>query len=112
VVATVLTVSVEDETPAGVGAVSAEKLQASPVGSPEQANEMLELKPPTSCTVIVVVPLCPALTETDAGLMATVKSGCGTLMVYAALATTLGANSESIAIAFNVAVRARKREAA
>ena len=75
-VAAVVTVNVVYVTPAGVGTVCKEKLHVAPAGNPaEQVNETLELNPPTSCTVMVVVPLCPAWTVTDAGLIATVKSG-------------------------------------
>jgi hypothetical protein len=61
----------------GVGAVRVEKLHRAPSGKPEQAKEKLYvgLKPPTACTVIVVVPLCTPWTETDEGLAAIVKSG-------------------------------------
>lgn len=75
VVAAVLTVNVVNETPAGVGTVSAEKLHVAPAGNPAQVNETLELKPFSSCTVIVVVALCPDWTDRDAGLIATAKSG-------------------------------------
>jgi hypothetical protein len=86
VVEEVATVSVvEAAAPDGV-TVAGEKLHDAPAGKPEQANVTLELNPPSSCTVMVVVPLCPAWTETDAGLIATVKSGG---MVYVALATAL-----------------------
>jgi hypothetical protein len=81
VVESVDTVNVEYVTPEGVGTVCIEKLHVAPAGNPEQANEILELNPFSSCTVIVVVPFCPAWTEMDAGLIATVKSGGGRLIV-------------------------------
>jgi hypothetical protein len=86
VVEEVLTVNVVYVTPGGVGTASMAKLHAAPASSPEQANETFPLNPPSSCTVIVDVPLCPAWTEMEVGLRESVKL-CG--MVYAALATAL-----------------------
>ena len=86
VVPDVLTVSVVvAAAPEGV-TVCGLKLHVVPAGKPEQAKETFELKPPTSVTVIVVVPLCPAWTVRDAGLTETVKFGG---MVYDALARAL-----------------------
>jgi hypothetical protein len=63
----VATVNVVVLTPAGVGAVKVVKLQVAPNGSPEQANNTFPLNPPSSCTVIVDVPLAPAATVIDVG---------------------------------------------
>jgi hypothetical protein len=80
----VFTVRVEYEMPAGVGIVSNVKIHVAPAGRPdEQANDTLELKPASSCTVTVVVPLCPAWTEMDAGLMVRVKSAVSTTWLNA-----------------------------
>jgi hypothetical protein len=68
VVEDVLTVNVVVETPAAVGAVKVVKLHAAPAGNPEQANTF-PLNPPSSCTVIVDVPLAPAVTVIDVGFI-------------------------------------------
>lgn len=38
-----------------------------PAGSPDALREMVELKPPETAVVIVLVPLAPWVTETEAG---------------------------------------------
>ena len=89
VVAEVVTVSVvEVAAPDGV-TVAGEKLHDAPLGNPEQLNETGELKPFWGVTETAVVPLCPPVTVSDVGEATMEKSG-GRLMVYVALATTLG----------------------
>jgi hypothetical protein len=73
VVATVFTVStVETGEPDGV-TVAGEKLHDAPAGSPEQLKETVELKPFSGVTETDVAPLCPPVTESDAGVATTVK---------------------------------------
>lgn len=82
----VATVSVVDVVPGGV-TVCGEKLHDAPAGNPdEQLNDTGESNPYSGVTVIVVVPLCPTVTVSDAGEGATEKSEG---MVYVAEATAL-----------------------
>lgn len=76
VVADVVTVSVvvAAAVPFGV-TVAGEKLHDAPVGSPEQVNETAVSKPFCGVTDTVVWTLCPAVTVSDDGEAATVKSG-------------------------------------
>ena len=71
----VVTVSVVEATPPDGVTVWGEKLHDAPEGNPEQLNETVELNPCSGVTETVVVPLCPAVTVSDAGEAATVKSG-------------------------------------
>jgi hypothetical protein len=72
--AVVVTVSVvEVAEPEGVTVVG-EKLHAAPAGNPVQPNETVEAKPLCGVTVMVAVPLCPAVTVSNEGDAATVKS--------------------------------------
>ena len=52
-----------------------EKLHEAPAGKPEQVNESNELNPCRGVTEIEVVALCPPETVSDAGELATEKSG-------------------------------------
>ena len=81
---------VEAAAPDGV-TVAGEKLHNAPEGSPEQANETVELNPLRGATEIAVVPLCPEFRLNDTGEADTEKSGKagGELMVKVALATGL-----------------------
>ena len=74
VVAEVAIVSVVDVVPGGV-TVAGEKLHFAPAGRPEQLNETAESKPFAGVTVIVAVPLCPAVTVSDVGAAAMEKFG-------------------------------------
>ena len=69
--------------------VAGKKLHVVPAGSPEQAKETAELKPPAGVTEIAVVPLVPAVAVNDAGDAETEKPGAGRLTVYVALDTAL-----------------------
>ena len=75
------TVSVVEVVPGGVTVVG-EKPHEAPVGNPDkQLNDTAELKPFAGVTVIVVFPLCPAVTVNDDGDGAMEKSGEGRLIV-------------------------------
>ena len=65
---------VEVAAPDGVTAAG-EKLHVVPAGNPEQLNDTDELNPFTGETEIVLVPLCPGTTVSDAGEAAIEKSG-------------------------------------
>ena len=67
---------VEAAAPDGVTAAG-EKLHVVPAGNPEQLNDTDELKPFTGVTEIVLVPLCPGTTVSDADKVAIEKSGVG-----------------------------------
>lgn len=83
------TVKVVDAAePDGV-TVAGEKLHDAPEGKPEQAKETAAPNPFCGVTDTAVVPLCPAVIETEEGEIATEKSGAGRSMVYAAVATAL-----------------------
>jgi hypothetical protein len=69
--------------------VGGEKLHDVPEGNPEQVNETAELNPLTGVTETMLVLLCPAITVTEVGELATEKSGVGRLMVNAAIAAAL-----------------------
>jgi hypothetical protein len=58
--------------------VDGEKLHDAPVGNPEQLNDTGAANEFCGATKIVVVPLCPGVTLTDAGETATVKLGVAT----------------------------------
>lgn len=60
--------------PAGVTEFG-EKLHDAAGGNPEQEKLTAELKPYSGVTVIVVVPLCPAVTEMAEGEAETEKLG-------------------------------------
>jgi hypothetical protein len=74
VVVEVVTVRVVEATPPDGVTVDGEKLHVAPEGIPEQLNETEELKPFVGVTETPVVPLCPAVTVSDAGEAATEKS--------------------------------------
>ncbi len=57
-------------------------------GSPEQLNVVAVANPFAGVTVIVVVVVLPAMTEADAGLRSTEKSGAGAVMVTVCAADT------------------------
>jgi hypothetical protein len=78
----------EAGAPDGV-TVGGEKLHEVPEGNPEHVNETAELNPLTGVTETMLELLCPAITETDVGELATEKSGVGELMVNAAIAAAL-----------------------
>ena len=59
-------------------------------GSPEQLNVVAVSNPFAGVTVIVVVVVLPAVTEPDAGLRATEKSGAGAVMVTVCAADVTG----------------------
>ena len=54
-------------------------------GSPEALNAMAELKPPETAVVMVLVPLAPRATVTDAGEAEIVNAGAVTVSVTAAV---------------------------
>ena len=64
---------VEAATPEGL-TVAGEKMQAAPEGKPEQLNVTAAWKPLTGATATVAVPLCPAMTVSEAGASDTEKS--------------------------------------
>ena len=68
---------VEVAAPDGVTAAG-EKVHVVPIGRPEQLNETDEVNPFTGVIDIVLVPLCPGTTVTDAGNAVIEKSGVGT----------------------------------
>jgi hypothetical protein len=74
----VFTVSVETMLPVDV-TVAGEKLHVAPTGRPEQVNITDEVaeKPFVGVTVIVAVPLVPAVSERDPGETPSAKSGAG-----------------------------------
>jgi hypothetical protein len=77
----VVTVSiVEAAAPEGVTLAGA-KLHDAPEGSPEQLSETAEANPPCGVTVVVTVPLCPALTVSDVGETEAEKLCAGRLIV-------------------------------
>ena len=51
------------------------KVMITPVGAPEAVSETAELKPPETVVVTVDVPVLPAVTLTEVGEAARVKSG-------------------------------------
>jgi hypothetical protein len=65
---------VEAAAPNGVMAAG-EKLHVVPTGNPEQLNDTDEVNPFTGVTEIVLVPLCPGTTVSDAGEAVIEKSG-------------------------------------
>jgi hypothetical protein len=67
---------VEAAAPAGVTAAG-EKLHVVPTGNPEQLNDTEELNPVSGVTEIMLVPLCPGATVSDAGKAVIEKSGFG-----------------------------------
>ena len=71
---------VEAAFPFGVTLVGL-NVQDEYTGSPEQLNVVTVSTPFAGVTVIVVVVVLPAVTEPDAGLRATEKSGAGVVMV-------------------------------
>jgi hypothetical protein len=75
VIGAVVTVSIVEVAPPEGIKVAGEKLHDAPAGNPEQLNEMAESNPLFGVTKTVVVPLCPAVTETDAGKRSTEKLG-------------------------------------
>ena len=75
VVGAVVTVSVVEAAPPEGIKVDGEKLHDTPAGNPEQLNETAEANPFCGVTKTVVVPLCPAVMETDAGKRSTEKLG-------------------------------------
>lgn len=83
----VVTVNAETMLPAAV-TVEGAKLQAAPVGKPEQVNATAEVedKPFSGVTVIVSVPLFPAVKVSVAGETDNVKSAAGVLATVVALA--------------------------
>jgi hypothetical protein len=78
VVVEVVTVSVVEATVPDVVTVVGEKLHDAPEGNPEQLNDTAPPNAFCGVTKIVVVPLCPAVTVSDAGETATVKLGVAT----------------------------------
>jgi len=81
VVADVVTLSVVEAAPPEGVTVAGEKAHDAPEGSPEQLNETAELKPFSGVTETPVVPLCPAVKVSDAGVAATEKSGAAAVPV-------------------------------
>lgn len=75
VVGAVVTVSVVEAAPPEGITVAGEKLHDTPEGNPEQLNETAEANPFVGVTRTVVVPLCPAVTESDAVKRSTEKLG-------------------------------------
>jgi hypothetical protein len=71
----VVTVSVVEAAPPEGITVAGEKLHDTPEGNPEQLNETAEANPFVGVTRTVVVPLCPAVTESDAVKRSTEKLG-------------------------------------
>lgn len=99
----VVTVSVADTgAPDGVTELGERLHDASAAGEDtKQVRFTVVLKPYSGVTVIVMVPLCPAVTDIEEGDAATEKLG---VMVYVALATALVLYPEAIAIALMVSV--------
>ena len=65
------------------------KVQEAPEGRPLQLNEIAPAKPPIGLTVIVVVLLlCPATAETEAGLGESENPGALTVKLTVVLAAT------------------------
>jgi len=56
-----------------------------PVGNPDALKAIAELKPPETVVVMVLVPLLPCRTDTDAGEAAIVNAGGGTVSVTVAV---------------------------
>ena len=79
----VVTVSVVETTAPVVTTVDGAKLHDAPEGNPEQLNDTAPPNPSCGVSDMVVVPLCPGVTVSDAGETATVKVGvaCVKLMV-------------------------------
>ena len=78
IVGAVVTVSVVEATAPDIVTVAGEKLHDAPEGNPEQLNDTAPPNAFCGVTKIVVVPLCPAVTVSDAGETATVKLGVAT----------------------------------
>ena len=75
-VAEAVKVSVEVTLPLAGGVTGlVENAAVTPLGNPEALNVVAELKPPVLVMVIVLVPLAPWVTVTDAGEALTVKFG-------------------------------------
>jgi len=68
---------VEAAAPDGATAAG-EKLHVVPTGNPEQLNDTDDVNPFTGVTEMVLVPLCPGATVSDAGKAVIEKSGVGT----------------------------------
>jgi hypothetical protein len=84
VVVEVVTVSVVEATVPDAVTVAGEKLHDVPEGNPEQLKDTAPPNAFCGTTKTVVLPLCPAVTVSDAGETATVKLGvatCARLMV-------------------------------
>jgi len=81
VVVAVVTVSVVETTAPDVVTVAGEKLHDAPEGNPEQLNDTAPPNAFCGNTKIVVLPLCPAVTVSDAGETATVKLGVAACVV-------------------------------
>jgi hypothetical protein len=78
VVVAVVIVSVVETSAPDVVTVAGEKLHDAPEGNPEQLKDTAPPNAFCGVTKIVVVPLCPAVTVSDAGETATVKLGVAT----------------------------------
>jgi hypothetical protein len=73
-----VSVRVEDPEPgAPIGVVL--NAAVAPPGSPEALSTIAELKPPETAVVIVLVPLAPCTTDTDAGEAVMVNAGVVTV---------------------------------
>ena len=71
----VATVSVDEAIVPEVVIVAGEKSHDAPAGSPEQEREASEANPFCGVTITVVVPLCPAVSVSAAGVVVTEKLG-------------------------------------
>jgi hypothetical protein len=71
-------VRVEDPEP-GAAIDAGLNAAVAPVGNPDALSAIAELKPPETAVVMVLVPLAPGATDTDAGEAATVNAGALTV---------------------------------
>lgn len=95
--------AVEAGAPDGA-TVGGEKIHDTPAGNPAQLSETGALNPFSGITETMTAAVCPAFIVSDVGEAETEKSGTGTLIVYAALATVLAVKPLVVAIASKVSV--------
>ena len=73
-----MSVRVDDPEP-GAGIDAGPNEAVAPAGSPDALRPIAELKPPETVVAIVLVPLAPCATDTDAGEAEMVNDGGATV---------------------------------
>ena len=79
-----VSVRIEDPDP-GAAMEAGLNAAVTPVGSPDALRAIAELKPPETAVVMVLVPLAPRATGTDAGEAEIVNAGAVTVSVTVAV---------------------------